>query len=479
MLRTLDSMNALFAGRSVYHFTYYESLVRQLCSAGHSVEMVYDRKWSQGQSDESLRKCLDEHKNLSMSWGLRRSDKYRRLIFNTREIRSYTDYLRRSLSDDQSQFYLNRWRSYLTPLIRFNADKWPLRRLLAREGTQLLLEKIEAWVPPAKDIVRSLQEKKPDVVIASPVDMRFSEEVEYVKAAKSLGIPTVALVLSWDNLTTKGLFAVVPDLMLAWNEAHASEAVGIHKMPASGVVIVGSTFFDKWFDADHLLMSREDLCARLGIDPGRPFITYLGSSANIARDETWLVERIVEGIRSHSNEKVRQLGIVVRPHPANSKVYQRLSADDVVVWPRNGALPESETSQKEFFSTLTHSVGTVGINTSGMIDAIILDKPCVSVVTDEYRDTQSAAAHFKHLVASDALELAEGVDGSLRSLEAMLSGEDKRKEARNRFVRSFVWPCGNNTPAGAVAARAVELAAQGVKPEEVKRRIQHEFSETK
>ncbi|MEA3226267.1 MAG: hypothetical protein U9Q07_09980 [Planctomycetota bacterium] len=472
-------MKVLFAGRSVYHFTYYESLIRRLCTAGHSVEMVYDKKWSHGQSDESLRKCLDEYENLVLSWGLRRSDKHRRLIFNTREIRSYTNYLRRALSDGQSQFYLNRWRSYLTPLIRFNADKWPLRWLLAREKTQVFLEKIEAWVPPDKQIVRSLQEKEPDVVIASPVDMRFSEEVEYVKAAKSIGIPTVALVLSWDNLTTKGLFAVVPDLMLVWNDVHLSEAVSIHKVPASDAVIVGSTFFDKWFDADHLLMSREHLCRRLGIDPGRPFITYLGSSANIARDESWLVERIIAGIRSHPDEKIRQLGIVVRPHPANAKIYERIDADGVVVWPKNGALPESETSQKEFFSTLTHCVGTIGINTSGMIDAIVLDKPCVSAVTEEYQDTQSGAAHFKHLVSSDAVELAQGVDESLKSIETMLSGDDNRKEARKRFVHSFVWPYGNKISAASVAARVIELAARKIAPEEVKLKIQHEFSETK
>lgn len=465
-------MKVLFAGRSVYHFTYYESLIRRLSADGHSVEMVYDEKWSHGQSDESLRKCLGEHENLSMSWGLRRSDKYRRLIFGTRELRSYSNYLRRTLNGEQSSFYLKRWRNYLTPSIRLCADKWPLRWLLAKENTQVFLEKIERWIPPDKQIVRSLQEKKPDVVVVSPANMRFSEEVEYIKAARSVGIPTVVLVYSWDNLTTKGLYAVVPDLLMAWNQAHLSEAVSIHKVPVSNTVIVGSTFFDKWFDADHLLMSREELCRRVGIDPEKPFITYLGSSANIARDETWLVERIIEGIRNHPDKKISQIGIIVRPHPANAKIYERIDSDGVVVWPRHGALPESEISQKEFFSTLTHCIGTIGINTSGMIDALVLDRPCISIMVPEYEKTQLQVVHFKHLLASRAVQITKDVSESVAMIQSLLSGKDESREFRRQFISSFVRPHGIATSASSIAADAIELIAQGIGSEEIRQHIE-------
>jgi hypothetical protein len=472
-------MNVLFVGRSVYHFTYYESLVRQLCAAGHSVEMIYDEKWSHGQSDESLKKCINEHDNLALSWGLRRSDKYRRLLFAARELRSYSSYLHRTLSDAQSEFYLKRWRNYLTPFVRYSADKWPLKSILATNSAQSFLGAVENFVPPDKKIIRSLSEKKPDIVIASPVNMRFSEEVEYIKAAKAIGIPTAILVLSWDNLTTKGLFAIVPDLLLVWNQAHFEEALGVHKMPRSNAVIVGSPFFDKWFDSDHLLMEQQEFCERLGLDPSKPFVTYLGSSANIARDETWLVEQIVNGVRQHPDRSVRKVNFVVRPHPANAGVYERIHEPGVVVWPKDGALPESETSQRDFFNTLRYCVGTLGINTSGMIDAIILNKPCVSIITEEYSTTQSQAVHFKHLLASGAVEAVDSVDGSLKAIERMLSGVDDREGYRKRFVASFVRPYDITISAGRAAARAVELAAQKMRPERIKQALQQEFSETK
>ena len=35
-------MKVLFVGRSVYHFSYYESLLRALCEQGHQVDAVFD-----------------------------------------------------------------------------------------------------------------------------------------------------------------------------------------------------------------------------------------------------------------------------------------------------------------------------------------------------------------------------------------------------------------------------------------------------
>ena len=86
--------------------------------------------------------------------------------------------------------------------------------------------------------------KEPDVVVASPYIFSLSREVEYVKAARSLGIPTVVVVLSWDNLTSKGTFHVLPDLTLVWNSALAEEAASLHDVPKEKLVVTGAPVFD-------------------------------------------------------------------------------------------------------------------------------------------------------------------------------------------------------------------------------------------
>ena len=305
-------------------------------------------------------------------------------------------------------------------------------------------------------------QRKPDVLVATPMNLRSSEEVEYVKAANALNIATVVPVLSWDNLTTKGIFHVIPDLTLAWNQIQRQEAITIHGVPDNQVLVTGSPFFDKWFNTDDMLEDRVQFCQRIGIDPHKPYLVYLGSTNRIAAGETWLIKEICNCIKGHSEPRIRDLGLLVRPHPANAKKYVKLNDDAIVVWPKHGALPDSKESQRDFYNTIFHCLFTIGINTSGMIDAIIIDRPSITILTDRYRATQEQTTHFKHLLKANVLEVARSIEEAIEVIIRILNGEDTLREQRLRFVKSFVRPRGLNRQTGEVAARAIELTAQGM-----------------
>jgi hypothetical protein len=289
--------------------------------------------------------------------------------------------------------------------------------------------------------------------------MRFSEEVEYLKAAKSESIPTVVLVLSWDNLTTKGIFHLMPDLLLVWNQIQQDEAGRIHRIPRQRAVITGSPFFDKWFGQQDLLEERDVFCRRIGLNPHKRFMTYLGSSANIASDETWLVKDIHAHLRGHSHPEIRGMEILVRPHPANAKHYEQLNSPGIQVWPRDGALPEVRQSQSDFYNSLVHCVATLGINTTGMIDSVIVDKPSMTLLAAKYGKTQVSAAHFKQLIAAGVLEVLTESAQVPDKLFGLLGDGDSKQLLRREFVRRFVRPHGLKTAAGYMAALAVEGAA--------------------
>ena len=328
-------------------------------------------------------------------------------------------------------------------------------------------------VPPSKEIVRWLSHNRPDVLVASPVNMRFSEEIEYLKAAKKLSIPSVIPVLSWDNLTTKGIFHIIPDYVLVWNCNQESDAMRIHAVPKGRAIITGSPFFDKWFDAQGLLVDREAFCRRIGMDPSSPFVTYLGSSANIATDETWIVKDIHRAIKANSAPEVRGMNLLVRPHPANVKHYAKLSGSGITVWPRQGALPEVQQSQSDFYNSLKHSVAAIGINTTGMIDAVILDRPSLTVLAPAYQKTQLSAEHFKELLAADVLEVLSDSSQVVDKLKELIRGDDRKQAGRQEFVKKFVRPHGLATPAGYMAALAVEGAARGLTPDQMVTHMQN------
>ncbi len=460
----IKAMNILFVGRSVFHFSYYESIIRALIKRGHRVTVLFDEQWSAGQPDNALRQAMHDCQNLKQGWIIRRTGRWRNLIFCVREMRSVMGYLARS---GQSAFYLNRWLGYLPSALGRVFKKKAAKYILRTSFARALIAGFEHLVLPDRQIVQHLQEINPDAVIGSPVNMRFSEELEYIKAAKKQKIPTAIPVLSWDNLTTKGIYHVLPDLILAWNQEHVNEAINVHGASMESIVKIGSPFFDKWFDSEVCLMPRDVFYKQVGLNPKLPFVVYLGSSRNIAKDETWIIRDIVTILRNKKNNLLSEMQIVVRPHPANADIYKQLDFPGVVIWPRDGQLPESRDSQLDFYSTIKHSVAAIGINTSGMVDAVIIGKPVISVIAEQYSATQMQAEHFKHLLKADVLQISKGPGSCVTEIERILNGEVDKKMQRIRFIREFVRPYGEDFSAGEAAAVSIEGMVAGKKSRDI------------
>ncbi len=452
-------MRVLFVGRSVYHFTYYQSILEALLADGAELVLRFDQAWSEGKPDVALRDFLARHPEVTRGWSRLRDGRSRGLVLAARELRSYSSYLRRS---EQSEFYCARWRRYQSARVK-RWDSTSLGRwVFGRKTLSRALEWGEVVLPAAHPVIDDVRDVAPDVVLASPANMRYAQEVEYLKAARRLRIPSAIMVLSWDNPSTKGLFHIRPDLLLAWNRTHVEETERYHGTPPSLALLSGAPFFDKWFDTPLAIEQRGAFCRAVGFPEDRPYVLYLGSSANIARDETWLVRELLQALDESSS--LRRTSILARPHPANANHFVALAKEAgprIVVWPPAGALPESSDMQADFCNSVRHAVGVVGVNTSAMLDSLILDKPCVAIITDRYQDTQLRAQHFRHLLQSGVLLVANNATESVRQLERLAAGEDELREHRQRFVREFVRPHGTEFSAGRLVAAAVGELAKG------------------
>jgi len=422
-------MTILFVIKSVKHFSYLSSIISALDDMGHQVPMLFDKTWSNNSSFNQVDEFLKYARYSCWQWSEQRHDKYRTSLFKLREARSYLSYLRRKVGSD---FYRKRWAKY--------APKWAvLFGPVLKYGYKYFVE-IENKFPPAENIIEDLKRINPDVVVVSPANHRFSEEIEYIKAAKHLNIPTVISVLSWDNLTTKGVFHVLPDRLLVWNNFQKSEAIQIHGINPENITITGAPFFDKWKLRDHLKETRFNFCNRVGVNPFKNFMLYLGSSKNVAKDETWIISAITD--------LFPDLNILVRPHPANYKIYRKLNHKNVSVYPKKGALPESRYDRSDFYNSLKHCTFAFGINTSGMIDALINEIPVVTLLANEYSHTQKEAIHYKYM--QSALYECESIDELVKTFNLLLHNKDTMHIERENFVSRFI-----RQDAGKLAAEAI------------------------
>jgi len=425
-------VKVLFVVKSLAHFSYVSSIIKEL-DESCEVQLLFNRRWSVG-SD----------KNVPMGYGWTVERKDNMWIFPLREIRSYISYLKRK---DQSGYYLKRWNGYLPKILRKFFYYKPVRFLLSHFAIYELLSLIEKCVHSDKGIVEDLKKRNPDIVVVTPINHRFSEEIEYIKAAKALNIPTVTTALSWDSLSTKGVFHIIPDMTLVWNAYQAREAIRIHNVPKDKVFITGASFFDKWFEPQ-LLEERDFFCTKIGTDPNRPFFVYLGSSGGIVGDETWLIQSIYDRVKK--NDKLKDYQMVVRPHPANAKYVKTLVKDDLFIYPLNGELPESIKSQRDFYNALKHCEFTVGVNTSGMLDAIINGVPCLTLITNEYKETQQNVVHFKQLLK--ALDYSYFIGELIGSMEYAMTRRFKRGKT---MTEKFIRPYGIDVSAGKIAAKKI------------------------
>ena len=132
------------------------------------------------------------------------------------------------------------------------------------------LRSIERAIPPDPAIVGLIASQSPDLVLVTPLIELGSDQVEYIKAARALGIPCGLCVHSWDNLTNKGLIHAVPERVFVWNEAQRKEAVDLHAIPDANVVVTGAPTYDQWFTR-RPSTTREEFCRKVGLPAERPF----------------------------------------------------------------------------------------------------------------------------------------------------------------------------------------------------------------
>lgn len=455
-----DSYHILFVLRSYWWFDSLRSFFQALQARGCRITVLFDQSASEKQSLRDMRFLSSDIPGITMEWA-RRSKKVKRIVFHARELLSFRRYL---LTPSQDSFYRERWRRYVhqwaRSVLKYRwgeaALKWRLSGVLLRLPEKLF--------QPYAELVSHLRELSPDAVVATPMNMRFSTaDLEYIKAAKSINIPTVLPVASWDNLTNKGLVHVIPDLVLIWNNTQREEAIRNHQIPAERMRIVGSMYFDRWFIQLKPSTSREEFCSKFGMNPGVPFFLYLGSSSAAADDESWLIEEIRARMNKSENLDIRMAGIVIRPHPSHFEIYRRLEGrPGIFIVPGLQNIKSVSRDIALYFDTVEHSAAVIeGGNTSAMIEVLIMDKPGIVVLTEGHR--QEHVLHFQQFIRENVLEVTK-LDKVCGGLEQIIRGVDTHRDERHSFVKNYIRPRGIKIPAAEHAADELESLLASRRP---------------
>jgi hypothetical protein len=447
----LKVMKIVFVFDSALFFTAYEDLIRYLCQKGHDIKIVYGKGRKPFPVDGPLEKFLLETNNCKAEPLLKRRG-WRWLLTITRRLLDRAPYLE---PEHPSPWLVNRRTGFSRP-IRLLLDTPLAKRILKDERFQNKLKWFENNIPPEPTIMRWLNNVSPDIIVVAPYILYNDHyEAEYVKAAGSLGIPTMMFLNSWDHLLSKCTFQIIPDWILVWNRVLMNDAVKFHRIPINKMLITGTPQFDAWFEMQPAL-DRDVFCEQVGLNPKRRFISYLCSALN--GNEAQFVDEFAKKLLM--NPQTRDLEILVRPYPSNIGIWKDFNAENVVIWPKTGGMPDLPEAKMGYFHTLYHGEAVVGISTTAFLEAAVIDRPCLTLMTDTFRYAHRMG-HFQYLLDADFLEKAVSHEDASDKLAAILNGADVKADNRHRFVRDFVRPKGVEMPVFPIMANILESIGHG------------------
>jgi len=442
-------VKVLFIARHFTYFRNFDSAIAMLAERGDEVHLAADRDEAQG-GVALVQALAARYPNVTVGdTPIRIYGRYTRVA---RALRLGLDYLRYSDPRYETMPKL-RQRAYArTPAFVLWLARLPFRGLVLR-----LLELIEEAVPPQPGVDDYLREQRPDVLLVTPLVELGSPQLDYVRAARRLGIRSALCVWSWDHLSSKALIRVPPDEVIVWNGIQRDEAARFHGLQGDRVVVTGAQCFDRWFDRQPT-RARAEFCRRAGLPDDAPFILYVCSALFYGSpSEAEFVRRWVRAIRTSPDPALRRMNTLVRPHPQRLDEWRDGGPlEGAVLW---GSNPIDEDGRADYFDSLYHSAAVVGLNTSALVEAAIVDRPVYTVLLPEFRENQEGTFHFHYLlsVGEGFLHASRSVDEHVSQLAELAHG--RVTKANRPFVEQFIRPYGIDAPATPRFVSAVEQLA--------------------
>ena len=460
-------LHILFVFRSLRgYLRFYDPVVRLLVANGHDVHLVVEMPESEHTHERRWLSEMDAYENFT--WEVANLLRRDRWYKPSKAVRQALDYARVMGSEFDNRGYFRRRGKGRTPAFvqRILAPR-PMRSRLVLGAVTRALAVVDAAMPMGREIRRFLASRRVDVLVISPHLPPGSLHSQYVTQAQRLSIPAVLCVASWDNLSSKQLIRAVPERTLVWNDEQVREAVEIHHLPAERIAVTGAQVFDYWLDARP--SPREQFCERAGLDPGRPYILYVGGAlAKAERTEAQWVQEWIERLRSSGRTCLERVGILVRPHPKRNPEWEAVDLerqDGVVVFPHGWLqMPLAEDLRLDYVNSIVHSSAVVGLNSTALIEAAIAGRPVYTILPDEFHDSQFGVFHFEYLLEGRGghVRAARTFEEHFAQLAAGVEGNDaEAAERAQRFVASFVRPQGERSATPLLVESIEEVAVRG------------------
>jgi hypothetical protein len=323
-----------------------------------------------------------------------------------------------------------------------------IARLRQERRLERLLERHLLAYERCHEATATFRAAPPDVVLATG-PFQF-EQPAVVASAQRSGVRTLALIPSWDNVSTKKRMIFRYDGYIVWSEKVAGELRA--RYPHTRTVpihVVGAPQFDAFFQP-RFHQSRADFCRKHGLRPDRPIVLYAVGSPNFLRGERHGAIAMARAVAAGALGDVQ---LLVRPHPIhdNAEMERAFAEFGPAVQLQRTAeagTPLTARSQDhdaiaDWVSTFRHADVVVNLSSTVVVDAALCDRPIVNLDfdpapdgadTDLVREINRIWTHFGPVAQSGGVWLVGSVDEMVHAVRTYLARPELHREQRRWIV---------------------------------------------
>lgn len=279
-------------------------------------------------------------------------------------------------------------------------------------------------------------------------------EASLFRSLKRHGIPTVAHVLSFDNLTSRGYLPLhCYDYFLVWQQNMKDELNKFYNVANDKIKIVGTPQFDFHVQEDHI-WTRSRTSSTLGINEDQPYFVYCANHKIHTPTEPRLVEKIIHTMKPLFPDHQW----VLRLHPMDD--YTRWdgllkSCPDVYV-----SLPWKQADLASYWAvpsagevallgnTLRYASATLAVASTIALDSSVVGTPAICIAFNSEADDRENryyhdvhfAHHYHPIIASGAGRVVTNMSELKVELQQAVSNREALSHERAVLVKDL---CGD------------------------------------
>jgi CDP-glycerol glycerophosphotransferase (TagB/SpsB family) len=303
-----------------------------------------------------------------------------------------------------------------------------------------------------KEAFNLIEKYKPDLVFSTFVK-DTEVDLPILREAKRVGVKTVGMTRSWDNLTTYGLLRVIPDFYIAQNQFLKRMAVSKHNIKESSIILSGLPHYDI-YKKENYLLNKEKFFKKRGLDLNKNLIVYAAIGDYLFQKEPEVADIFEEIIENGDLNKKTQ--VIFRTHPAfESEIDNRKNLKNVLVERPGqtlGGVKNWEIVKDDeiyLMNLIHHSDVVVTAGSTFMIDSALFNKPIISIAFDGKSGSgywfsiarfHEFMVHIFNLLKCGGVSVVKSREELISAINSYYINPSLNEEGRRSIVRIFADP---------------------------------------